>query len=122
MMFWIYLFLAFFVLMSMFIALIGEAYETAVEDRNYTGIQLIDRNDELCILYEKHNIQEQVLTKGELELQAREEDIRRLNLERVELGREKEVVRKARREEKEKAERIRKGMEAMNMSAPDDQT
>jgi hypothetical protein len=69
-------------------------YETAVEDRNYTGIQLIDRNDELCILYEKHNIQEQVLTKGELELQAREEDIRRLNLERVELGREKEVVRK----------------------------
>ena len=31
-MFWIYLFLAFFVLMSMFIALIGEAYETAVEE------------------------------------------------------------------------------------------
>jgi hypothetical protein len=23
----------------------------AVEERNYTGIQLIDRNDELCILY-----------------------------------------------------------------------
>lgn len=69
-------------------------YETAVEDRNYTGIQLIDRNDELCILYEKHNIQEQVLTKGELELQSREEDIRRLNLERIELAREKEVVRK----------------------------
>jgi hypothetical protein len=22
-----------------------------VEERNYTGIQLIDRNDELCILY-----------------------------------------------------------------------
>jgi hypothetical protein len=32
-------------------------YEFAVEDRNYTGIQLIDRNDELCILYEKANIQ-----------------------------------------------------------------
>lgn len=26
-------------------------YEVAVEERNYTGIQLIDRNDELCILY-----------------------------------------------------------------------
>jgi hypothetical protein len=25
-------------------------YEVAVEERNYTGIQLIDRNDELCIL------------------------------------------------------------------------
>ena len=31
--------------------------------RNYTGIMLIDRNDELCILYEKHNIQ--VRTLGE---------------------------------------------------------
>ena len=32
-------------------------YEEACENRNYTGIQLIDRNDELCILYEKSNIQ-----------------------------------------------------------------
>ena len=31
-------------------------YEQACESRNYTGIQLIDRNDELCILYEKANI------------------------------------------------------------------
>jgi chromosome segregation ATPase len=28
-------------------------YELACENRNYTGIQLIDRNDELCIFYEK---------------------------------------------------------------------
>ena len=28
-----------------------QQYETAVDARNYTGIQLIDRNDELCILY-----------------------------------------------------------------------
>ena len=28
-------------------------YEIACESRNYTGIQLIDRNDELCIFYEK---------------------------------------------------------------------
>ena len=28
-------------------------YENACESRNYTGIQLIDRNDELCIFYEK---------------------------------------------------------------------
>ena len=33
-------------------------YEQAVEERNYTGIQLIDRNDELCILYEKSNMQQ----------------------------------------------------------------
>jgi hypothetical protein len=29
------------------------SYEGAVESRNYAGIQLIDRNDELVILYEK---------------------------------------------------------------------
>ena len=32
-------------------------YEEACENRNDTGIKLIDRNDELCILYEKSNIQ-----------------------------------------------------------------
>ena len=36
-------------------------YEHACESRNYMGIQLIDRNDELCILYEKSNIQENIL-------------------------------------------------------------
>mmetsp|Transcript_40290 Transcript_40290/g.95676 ORF Transcript_40290/g.95676 Transcript_40290/m.95676 type:complete len:921 (-) Transcript_40290:204-2966(-) len=56
-------------------------YEQAVEERNYTGIQLIDRNDELCILYEKCNIQEQILRNGELELNARDEEMRVLQLE-----------------------------------------
>lgn len=28
-------------------------FADVLENRNYTGIQLIDRNDELCILYEK---------------------------------------------------------------------
>lgn len=40
-------------------------YEQACESRNYMGIQLIDRNDELCILYEKSNIQENILKVGE---------------------------------------------------------
>jgi hypothetical protein len=42
--------------------------QVIVESRNYTGIMLIDRNDELCILYEKHNIQEKVLQTGDIEL------------------------------------------------------
>lgn len=37
-------------------------YEAAVEQRNFAGVQLIDRNDELCVLYEKSNIQETTLT------------------------------------------------------------
>lgn len=32
-------------------------YELAVKHRNKIGIMLIDRNDELCILYEKNNVQ-----------------------------------------------------------------
>ena len=36
-------------------------YELACESRNHTGIQLIDRNDELCIFYEKiHHIETRI--------------------------------------------------------------
>ena len=45
-----------------------QEYEGAVEDRNHTGIMLIDRNDELCILYEKANTQEEVMRKGNTHL------------------------------------------------------
>jgi len=34
-----------------------KTYELAVKDRNKVGIMLIDRNDELCIFYEKNNVQ-----------------------------------------------------------------
>ena len=66
----------------------------AVEERNYTGIQLIDRNDELCILYEKCNMQQTVLKKGELEIAKREEEIRMLDLQVAELVRQLEVTRR----------------------------
>ena len=69
-------------------------YESAVEERNYTGIQLIDRNDELCILYEKSNMQQAVLKKGEVAIRSREEEIRMLDLQVAELCREIEVTRR----------------------------
>jgi hypothetical protein len=56
-------------------------YEMACESRNYMGIQLIDKNDELCILYEKSNIQENILKNGEQEIRQKEEEIRMINLE-----------------------------------------
>lgn len=56
-------------------------YEQACESRNYMGIQLIDRNDELCILYEKSNIQEQILKNGEQKIREKEEKIKMINLE-----------------------------------------
>ena len=69
-------------------------YEIAVEARNYTGVQLIDRNDELCILYEKANIQEETLKRGEIALGKREEEIRMVHLQLAEVQRQIEVTRK----------------------------
>lgn len=53
-----------------------EAYERQVELRNWTGLTLIDRNDELCILHEKENMQEQVIRRGEVELKKKEDEVR----------------------------------------------
>ena len=67
-------------------------YEMACESRNYMGIQLIDRNDELCIYYEKCNIQENRLKEGEQAIRSKEEEIRMINLELKERQRQLEVV------------------------------
>jgi len=69
-------------------------YEVACESRNFTGIQLIDRNDELCILYEKANIQENILRNGERDIQALEDDLRMIKIEVGEIKRKIEVARK----------------------------
>lgn len=69
-------------------------YETQVEQRNWTGITLIDRNDELCILYEKANMQEEVLKQGEIELRKRDDETRMLHIELREVRRSTEVTRK----------------------------
>ena len=63
-------------------------YEKAVEERNVTGVQLIDRNDELCILYERSNQQQEGLKRGELELRRREEEARMLKIQIEELRRQ----------------------------------
>lgn len=64
------------------------SYEEAVENRNFTGIQLIDRNDELCVLYEKANVQEGILKRGMLELMQRDKHIRKLSIQLADLQRE----------------------------------
>lgn len=56
------------------------------------GIQLIDRNDELCILYEKSNIQENILKNGEQKIREKEEKIKMINLELKEKQRKLNVV------------------------------
>jgi uncharacterized coiled-coil DUF342 family protein len=68
--------------------------EIAMETRNFTGIQLIDRNDELCILWEKSNIQEKLLKRGEDSMLTKAEEIRGLRINLQEVQRQLHVVQK----------------------------
>lgn len=68
-----------------------QMYSRAVDNRNMCGIQLIDRNDELCIIYEKKNIHESVQNRGEVALQEMEDEMRFLQLETAEIERKIEL-------------------------------
>ena len=67
---------------------------------------MIDRNDELCILYEKANIQENTLKEGEQQIRQKEEEIRMIQLEMKERTRQLEVIRKQIPDVPELAERV----------------
>jgi hypothetical protein len=73
---------------------IKNRYERAIKDRNSVGIQLLDRNDELCIIYERYNVQANIALKGESALLEREEDLRRLSVIKSELVRKLELSKK----------------------------
>lgn len=64
-----------------------QSYERAVADRNFAGLALIDRNDELCILYEKANIQDSIYKDGEMALRQKEEEANHLRRELYDLQR-----------------------------------
>ena len=56
-------------------------YEHALQERNDVGLQLIERNEEVCVFHEKLNMQEAVLRQASLELMAREDELRYLQME-----------------------------------------
>lgn len=53
-----------------------KAYDQVVSQRDILGTQLIRRNDELALLYEKLRVQQSALQAGEAQYAARVEDIR----------------------------------------------
>ncbi|XP_029418217.1 coiled-coil domain-containing protein 146 isoform X2 [Nannospalax galili] len=63
-------------------------YEKAVQRRNESGVQLIEREEEVCIFYEKINIQEKMKLNGEIEIHVLEEKIRFLKLKIAEKKRQ----------------------------------
>ncbi|MBN3297199.1 CFA58 protein, partial [Amia calva] len=64
----------------------------AESERDILGTQLVRRNDELALLYEKIKIQQSMLNKGEIQYNQRVEDIRLLKMEIKKLRREKGIL------------------------------
>ncbi|KAJ3386772.1 hypothetical protein HDU92_002313 [Lobulomyces angularis] len=69
-----------------------QRFALAAKERNEVGMHLLDRNDELCILYEKLNIQVMTLNKGQEELNNREDERRKYEIIRMEVSREVELL------------------------------
>ena len=63
-----------------------------ITERDILGTQLIRRNDELALLYEKIKIQQSTLNKGEVQYGQRLEDIRILKLEIKKMRRERTIL------------------------------
>jgi len=69
-------------------------FEEVVNERDILGTQLIRRNDELGLVYEKIRIQQSTLGKGETQYRQRLDDIRLLRMEIKRLQREKIILNK----------------------------
>ena len=63
-------------------------YDQVINERDILGTQLIRRNDELALLYEKLKIQQSTLRKGEAQYAMRIEDLRLLKMKVRDLQRE----------------------------------
>ena len=68
-------------------------YEVVVNERDILGTQLIRRNDELALLYEKISIQRAAISQGEIAYRERLEDLRVLRLKENTLRRELHIQR-----------------------------
>uniref|UniRef100_A0A8D2LYU0 Coiled-coil domain-containing protein 146 n=1 Tax=Varanus komodoensis TaxID=61221 RepID=A0A8D2LYU0_VARKO len=66
-------------------------YERAVQRRNESGVQLIEREEEVCIFYEKINVQEMMSRNGDIEINVMDEKIRFLKLKLTEKKRQIEL-------------------------------
>ena len=66
-----------------------------ISERDILGTQLVRRNDEVALLYEKIKIQQSTLHKGEAQYNQRLEDVRVLKLEIRKLRRERILLQKS---------------------------
>ncbi|XP_031166935.1 cilia- and flagella-associated protein 58 [Sander lucioperca] len=66
--------------------------EQVIRERDNLGKQLLHRNDERALLYEKIRIQQSILSKGDFHYNQRMDDIRLLKLEIKRLQRKKSIL------------------------------
>lgn len=71
---------------------LNKDYSNVINERDILGTQLIRRNDELALLYEKIKILQSTLSKGEKQYQERLEDIRLLQFKIADLKSELRIV------------------------------
>ena len=65
-----------------------QVFDAVVDERDILGAQLIRRNDELALLYDKIRLMESTLEKGEVQYRERVEDCRNLKLQLKDLKRQ----------------------------------
>lgn len=89
-------------------------YEQNVRDRNMAGVHLLDRNDELCILYERINVQQEIMARGEEALNEKEDELRRFNIILLEFKRKIELEKQKIPKLTELAQKIKEEEEKKN--------
>merc|ERR1719380_517797 len=67
-------------------------YDQVINERDILGTQLIRRNDEIALLYEKLKIQTSTLRKGEAQYNERVQELRILKLKVADLKRELQIA------------------------------
>ena len=69
-------------------------FEKAVQHRNERGVTLVEREEEVCIFYERLNVQEQMIRNGEVKVTELDENLRFLKLQLQEEMRQIDVARR----------------------------
>nr|CCC95667.1 unnamed protein product [Trypanosoma congolense IL3000] len=69
-----------------------QMFLTVSNERDMLGTQLIRRNDELALLYEKVRIQQETISRGDAACRAREDDLRLLRLKATDLRRQSKIA------------------------------
>merc|ERR1711892_94329 len=76
-------------------------YEKAVQHRNERGVTLVEREEEVCVFYERRNVQEQMIRDGEKAINEFDENLRFLKIQLAEEMRQIELLRSKKPEKRQ---------------------